>query len=199
MRITFISEDKFNNAIIGDVIGTRCGLSGCETKIIKISRSQAGIQFISTNGKKSSGEIIEWRLGFGVCLMAGGKWIWIRVQEDDWVAAQSLSKGYLPPKVWRGWSEVGVIEPLVRRIEFSGSDYDHAPWDETHYHVDGSRRPWFVVDKDGNEIEGSSPEDLKLLPPGLYRLCFYGTDNQGQYRWCGLGITGRREYRYWSR
>lgn len=198
MRITYINETIFNNASIGDNLGVRTGMSGCETRIIKISNNQAGIQF-SSNGKIRSDQVITWRKGFGVCLIAGGKWIWIRVQEGDWVAAQSLDHGYLPPKVWKGWSMVGDIEPPVRRINFNGEDYDHAPWDETHYHVDGSCRPWFVVDKDGNEIEGSSPEDLKLLPPGLYRLCFYGTDNQGQYRWYGLGIIGRREYRYWSR
>lgn len=199
MRVTYISENTFNTANIGNVIGTRTGLSGCETRVIKISHNQVGIQFISTNGKKRSDQVITWRSGFGLCLIAGGKHLWVKVQQDDWVAAQALSKGYLPPKVWRGWSEVGVIEPLVRRIEFSGSDYDYAPWDETHYHVEAEYRPWFAVDKDGNEIEGSSSKDLKLLPPGLYRLCFYGTDNQGQYRWYGLGITGRREYRYWSR
>lgn len=198
MRITYINETIFNNASIGEIIGNRCGLSGCETKIIKISHNQVGIQFVSPSGKKRSDQV-TWRENFGLALIAGGKWIWIRVQEGDWVAAQALSKGYLPPKVWKGWGQVDIIEPLVRRIEFSGENYDRASWDETHYHVEAEYRPWFAVDSAGNEIEGSSPKELEALPKGLYRLCFYGTDNQGQYRWCGLGITGRREYRYWSR
>lgn len=198
MRIKFISENTFNNASIGAVVGTRCGISGCETKIIKISHNQVGIQFISTNGKKSD-QVITWRENFGLALIAGGKHLWVKVQQDDWVAAQSLDHGYLPPKVWKGWSMVGDSSPLVRRIEFSGENYDRASWDETHYHVEAEYRPWFAVDEAGNEIEGSSPKELEALPKGLYRLCFYGTDNQGQYRWCGLGITGRREYRYWSR
>lgn len=197
MRVKYVSEIEFVNAAIGNVIGTRYGLSGCETRVIKISHNQVGIQFVS-NGKIRSDQVITWRENFGICLMAGGKWIWIRVQEGDWVAAKALEGGYLPPKVWKGWEHVSTIEPLVRRIEFEG-DYDRASWDETHYHVGAEYRPWFAIDKDGNEIEGSSPKELKALPKGLYRLCFYGTDNQGQYRWYGLGITGRQEYRYWSR
>lgn len=198
MRIKFVSENTFNNASIGEVVGTRCGLSGCETKIIKISNDQVGIQFIST-GKLRSDQVITWRSGFGLALIAGGKHLWVKVKPGDWVAAQALEGGYLPPKVWKGWEHVSVIEPLVRRIEFSGEDYDAASWDETHYHVEAEYRPWFAVDEAGNEIEGSSPKELEALPKGLYLLKFYGTDNQGQYRWYGLGITGRKQYRYWSR
>lgn len=199
MRIKFISEIEFVNTKIGGIAGARTGLSGCETRVIKISNDQVGIQFISTSGRKRSDQVITWRSGFGLALIAGGKHLWVKVKPGDWVAAQALSKGYLPPKVWKGWGKVGVIEPLVRRIEFEGDNYDRASWSDTHYHVEAEYRPWFVIDKDGNEIEGSSPKELKALPKGLYRLCFYGTDNQGQYRWYGLGITGRQEYRYWSR
>ena len=199
MRITYINETIFNNASIGEIIGNRCGLSGCETKIIKISHNQVGIQFVSPSGKKRSDQVITWRENFGLALIAGGKHLWIKVKPGDWVAAQALSKGYLPPKVWKGWGKVGVIEPLVRRIEFNGEDYDTASWSDTHYHVDGSRRPWFAENQEGEIFEGSSPKELNDLPKGLYLLKFYGTDNQGQYRWYGLGITGREQYRYWSR
>jgi hypothetical protein len=220
MRITFISEDKFISTEINNIVGIRTGLSGFETVVKKITAEGVSIQsmndkdreiveqcrYIAGGGaaynrikERIRPQVETWRKGFGLALIAGGKWIWVKVKPDDWVASQSLESGYLPPKVWRGWEHVSVIEPLVRRIEFSGEDYDAASWDDTHYHVDGSRRPWFAENQKGEIFEGSSPKELEALPKGLYHLRFYGTDNQGQYRWYGLGIIGREQYRYWSR
>lgn len=217
MRIKFISEKDFCAAEAGTTIGVRQGLSGCETRVVKIDDNQVAIQFLSYKDLeileqakyiigggsalekvKIDPDVIPWKKGFGLCLEAGGGWFFIKVRPDDWVAQQALESGYLPPRVWRGYKEVGDIHPLVRRIEFNG-DYDSASWDDTHYHVEAERRPWFAETEDDKTFRGDSLGDLKALPKGLYRLCFYGTDDQGQYRWVGFDVHGREEYRYWAK